>query len=251
MLCVFTSYAIRTYAAATIFAAAMVPFLAASPAQASSFTPPEGCTGWMTVQSRSCRVSNYYKCSADAPGDQWRADFDQEGVYFLSQINAEAEWITSIEVPAMITQTLDPGAADPASFSGLLSQGVDSFAFGLSKDDGTASRVSGQDKLTGNSTTIDGITLQQTEYEFTETDAMGTILRRSRGNEYVNPDWRLFFSGPGEFDFGDGNWVPMDGSPVQFIFPGEPGYMATEPLFECDALTAEGPASDVIPVSLP
>jgi hypothetical protein len=28
----------------------------------------------------------------------------------------------------------------------------------------------------------------------------------------------------------------MNGSPVQFIFPGEPGFAATEPLYECDAV---------------
>jgi hypothetical protein len=220
------------------------------PAMAGTFTPPEGCTGWMTVQSRACRVSNYYKCSADVPGEQWRADFDQEGVYFLSKINSEAEWVTSIELPDMIHQTLDPGAPDPASYSGLLETGIDQFEFGLSKDNGMSTRVTGQDKLTGKTYTIDGITLQQTEFEFTETDLDGNILRRSRGNEFVNPDWRLFFSGPGEADFGDGQFVPIDGSPLQFIFPGEPGFAATQPLFECDALTASADRiGGIIPVA--
>ncbi len=219
---------------------------AALPAHAGTFTPPEGCTGWMTVQSRACRVSNYYKCSADVPGEQWRADFDQEGIYFLSKINYEAEWVASIELPDMVHQTLDPGAADPASYSNLLAAGADDFAFSLSKDNGTASMVSGQDKLTGKTFTIDGIALQQTEFKFTETDPAGNILRQSRGNEFVNPEWRLFFSGPGEADFGDGQWLPIDGSPVQFIFPEEPGYMATQPLFECDALTAELPGVEPI-----
>ena len=98
MFHVFITYAFRPYTIAALAAAVILPLLWTAPAQAAGFTPPEGCTGWMTVQSKSCRVSNYYKCSADAPGDQWRADFDQEGVYFLSQINAEAEWISSIGV---------------------------------------------------------------------------------------------------------------------------------------------------------
>ncbi len=220
------------------------------PAHANTFTPPEGCTGWMTVQARACRVSNYYKCSADAPGDQWRADFDQEGIFFMSRIDAEAQWVESVDLPEGITQTLDPGASDPASFSGLLSSGADPFVFSLSKDNGEATRVMGQDKLTGSEVTIDGITLTQTEFTFTETDVAGNILRRARGNEYISPEWRLFFAGPGETDLGDGQWLPIDGSPVEFIFPGEPGYMATEPLFECDDLMSgidAGPA--VIPAS--
>ncbi len=217
-------------------------FLAA-PAHAATFTPPEGCTGWMTVQARACRVSNYFKCTADAPGDQWRADFDQEGIYFQSRIDFEGQWVESIDIPDMTRQTLDPNPADPASYSDLLSAGIDTFAFNLSRDAGPASRVNGQDALTGQTVTIDGITLEQTQFEFTETGTDGTILRRSRGNEYINRDWRLFFSGPGEADFGDGTFVPIDGSPMQFIFPGEPGFFATQPLFECDALTATGPSA--------
>ena len=77
--------------------------------------------------------------------------------------------------------------------------------------------------------------------DFTEYDLSGNVLRRSRGNEYVNPDWRLFFAGPGETDLGDGQWLPIDGSPVQFIFPGEDGFLANQPIFDCDALTAKGP----------
>ena len=148
----------------------------------------------------------------------------------------------------MVRQTLDAGAADPASFSDLLT-GRDDFDFHLSRDDGTHSHVTGFDKLTGRSVTIDNITLQQTEFEFHETDDEGTLLRQSRGTEYINADWRNFFSGPSKWDGGTGDgYVPLDGSPVEFIFPGEPGYMSTSPLFECDAVLSSyrpEPASDV------
>lgn len=127
-------------------------------------------------------------------------------------------------------QVLDPSLVDRASFSELLASGIDTRDFTLSKDDGTGSWAAGYDRLTGKSAAIDGITLQQTEVEFTEYDRDGTVLRRSRGNEYVNPDPRLFFAGPGETDLGDGQWRPIDGSPVQFVFPDEPGFLATQPI---------------------
>jgi hypothetical protein len=218
---------------------AVLPLLGlmlASPfgAYAGSFTPPAGCTGWLTVQARACRVSNYYKCSQDAPGDQWRADFDQEGLFFASRIDSEAQWVESIDMSPMVRQTLDPNPEDPASFSELLT-GLDTFAFNLSRDNGEQSRVRGFDRLTGRSVMIDGVSLLETQFEYNETDATGTFLRRSRGNEYVHPDWRLFFAGPSEWDGGEG-YVPLDGSPLQFIFPGEPGFFSTEPLYECDAV---------------
>lgn len=211
---------------------------------AGTFTPPEGCTVWMTVQARACRVSNYYKCAADAPGDQWRADFDQESMFFLSRINREAEWVESYDFFPTVRQQLDPGAEDPGSFSTLLSEGVDTFAFSLSRDDGTRSRVRGFDRLTGRTVVIDGITLQETQFAYEETDLEGNLLRRSRGNEYIHPEWRNFFAGPSEWDGGSG-YVPIDGSPVQFIFPGEPGFAATEPLFECEGVMSALPPAVV------
>lgn len=210
------------------------------PAQAGSFSPPEGCTTTMTVQSRQCRVSNHYTCTADKPGDQWRADFDQQGPFFLSKINAEAEWVESYDLgEVIVTQTLRPGARDPASFTELVTAGVDTFDFGLTRDNGEDSDVTGFDRLTGKTVTIDGIALQETAFDFTETAPDGTILRQSRGNEYINPEMRLFFSGPSQWNGGDGNFLPIDGSPIQFIFPGEPGFAATEPMYDCDPLLTQ------------
>lgn len=208
--------------------------LGADPAVAGTFTPPAGCTGYLTVQARACRVSNYYTCTQDAAGDQWRTDFDQEGLFFASRVDREGQWVESLDMNPLVRQTLDAGAEDPASFTELLG-GLDTFAFGLSKDNGEGSQVRGFDRLTGKTVVIDGISLMQTEFEYTETDRSGVLLRRSRGFEYIHPEWRVFFAGPSEWDGGDG-YVPMDGSPVQFIFPGEPGFFATEPLFECDAV---------------
>ncbi|MFV0492059.1 MAG: hypothetical protein ACK5M4_09585 [Pseudorhodobacter sp.] len=205
-------------------------------ALAGSFSPPDGCTGWLTVQSRSCRVSNYYTCDQDPPGDQWRADFDQEGVYFLSRVDHEAQWVESISLPPPVRQTLDSGAADPASFSELLASGLDTFDFALSKETGEHSNVRGFDRLTGKRFVIDGVELQETQFDFTETDLDGNTLRRAQGNEYIHPEWRLFFAGPTQWDGGSGEWLPMDGSPLEFIFPGEPGFQSTQPLFECDAI---------------
>jgi hypothetical protein len=222
----------------------LLPLLA-TPALASSWEAPEGCEVFMTVQAKACRVSHYYTCQGDVPGHQWRVDIDQEGPFFYSKIDAEAQWIESYDP---IKQTLDPSPADPASFSELLTSGVDTWDFTLSKADGTASRASGYDRLTGKTVLIDGISLRQTEVEFTEYGADGSVLRQARGNEYLHPEWRLFFAGPGETDLGDGQWLPIDGSPVQFIFPGEEGFLSSQPLYDCDALTAEGPAQ-VVPVS--
>ena len=228
-----------------IMAAGWLMLALAQPAAAAGFTPPEGCTGFMTVQSRGCRVSNHYRCEKDAPGDQWRADFDQQGVFFLSRIDSEAQWVESYEMFPTVAQTMDPNPEDPASFTELLT-GADSYAFGLSKDSGERSQVSGYDRLTGKTVVIDGIALEQTVFEFSETSIGGSLLRKARGTEYIHRDWRLFFAGPTEWDGGDGNAIPVDGSPMQFIFPGEPGFAATQPIFDCDAILSQSPVFDLL-----
>jgi hypothetical protein len=218
------------------------------PTFAGTFTPPEGCTLTMTVQSRQCRVSNHYTCAGDQPGDKWRADFDQEGIFFRSRIDNETQWIESYDIDPPVVQRLAPGATDAASFSELLADGQDDFAFDLTRDNGQNSSVSGYDRLTGKTVVIDGIALQQTEFTFQEVDPAGNLLRQANGNEYISADWRLFFAGPGETQL-DGAMVPIDGSPLQFIFPGEPGFAATQPLFECDDVLSGLPQSGaVIPV---
>ena len=50
------------------------------------------------MQSQGCYVANYYRCEADAPGDQWRVDFDQQGLFYMSKIDAETQWIESYDL---------------------------------------------------------------------------------------------------------------------------------------------------------
>ncbi len=222
--------------------AALPLCLAALPAMAGSFTPPEGCTTHLTVQSQGCYVANYYRCEADAPGDTWRVDFDQEGMFYMSKIDVETQWIESYDLNPPVKQTLDPNPVDPASFSGLVATGYDSFVFGLSKDTGEHSNVRGFDKLTGKTVMIDGEPLLQTEFEYEETDDEGGVLRKARGHEYISTEFGSFFSGSSEWHDGT-NWIPLEGSPRQFIRPGEKGFAATQPIFDCGAVMSSLPFS--------
>lgn len=231
--------------------AALLPALAPMTTHARTWSAPESCEMFMTVQAKGCRVSNYYTCTTDQPGDQWRADFDQEGLFFRSRINSETEWVESISQGESGTtvQLLAPNPADRASFSELLSTGIDTFEFSLHRDNGFDTNVTGFDRLTGRSMTIDGVVLEETEFEAVETDASGNQVGRSRGNEFISRDMRMFFSGPGQTDLGDGQWLPIDGGPIDFIFPGEPGFASTRPLYDCEPLMTEAPGpsgSDLI-----
>lgn len=206
------------------------------PAAAGIFTPPEGCEGWLTVQMRSCKVSNHYRCAADTPGDQWRVDFGVNGAYFRSRIDYETQWVESHNSNGKI-ELLEPNPADPASFSELVATGRDSYDFSQMGSDGVRENVRGYDQLTGREVVIDGVTLLQTKYDARITFDDGTLAYHSRGNEYIHPEWRLFISGTGQVDLGEG-FIPQDFTPVDFIFPGDPDFMTTVPLYDCDSMTA-------------
>jgi hypothetical protein len=213
--------------------------LLAAPAMAANFTPPKGCTTYMTVQERSCMVSQFYTCEGDAKGDQWRADFGADGPTFLSKIDREAQWLESYQIDPQTKEVMDPNPKDPASFSELLANGLDTFDFTLTRSDGRHSSVKGFDRLTGKTVTIDGIALKQTEYEYTMTDLSdGSVIDHSKGNEFISDDWRTFLSGHVEFEQADGSWIPWENAPVKFFRAGSTGFQSTLPLFDCDAEAA-------------
>jgi len=219
-------------------------------AAASSFVPPQGCVGHLTAQTRDCRVSHYYRCAQDAAGEQWRADLDASGAYFLSRTDYEGRWLESIDLSRQSRQVLGANAADPASFSTLLASGEDHYDFTLEGDEGVT-RVVGFDRLTGNTRVIDGVALQETTFEYQELDADGQVLRRARGLEYVHPEWRLYLAGPSQWEGGDGEWLSYDMSPLAFMMPGERGFMSKNPIFECDAVLSRQDLGEakVLPVS--
>jgi hypothetical protein len=219
--------------------------LLATAASAGTFTPPEGCKVNLTVQSRGCLVSEFYTCESDAKGDQWRADFDDSGPFFLSRIDSEAQWLESYEGNPPVEETMDANPKDPASFQGLLDTGLDTFDFWLTKQTGEHTHITGFDKLTGKTATIDGVTLQQTEYEYRQTDDKGKVLRHAKGNEFISAGWRTFFSGHSEVEQDDGTWTPTDGAPVSFALPGKPGFDSTTPLFECDDTMSSLPGAEI------
>jgi hypothetical protein len=213
--------------------------LLAAPAMAATFTPPKGCTSYLTVQARGCMVSQFYTCEADPKGQQWRADFGADGPIFLSKTDAESQWLESYEIDPPTKETLDVNPKDAASFSDLVASGLDTFDFSLSRSDGRHSTVKGFDKLTGQSKVIDGVTLKQTEYEYTQTDdADGSVIYHSKGNEFISETWRMFLSGHAEFQQDDGTWTPFENAPIKFYYPGQAGFQSTVPLFDCNAEAA-------------
>lgn len=235
----------RSAASRTTLTAALAGLMLCGPAAAATFTPPQGCTPFMTVQMRGCLVAHYFTCAGDAPGEQWDTLYDADGPFFSAKVDAEFQWLESWDFSPPQRTVLEEPSRDAASFSGLLATGEDTYDFSTLSDDGSRRSYVGVDRLTGERATIDGIELEVTGFEIEERAETGDVVARRWGNQYVHRDWRLFFSGREMFENTEGR-LPTDNTPVDFIFPGEPGYLSTVPLFGCDELMSRAePALEV------
>lgn len=213
--------------------------LAATPALAE-FELPNGCTGFLTVQAKGCLVSHHYTCESDAKGHKWRVDLDQNGPFYVSQTDHEARWIFTVNLVNGVREQLKDDSKDHASFTTLVREGRDDFDFALLDSNGDESFVSGFDRLTGKTVIIDDKPLLETENDVTTVDAEGKLVWRGRGNEYIDPELRIFFAGPDIFTTPDGD-MDLDHSPVEFSHPGEPGFLDETPKFDCEAQTVSLP----------
>lgn len=232
------------------FAALLAPLLAAGAPDAvaaqGTFALPEGCEAYVTVQERSCIVSHRFTCAGDPEGWQRRADLDEDGVIYLGATDSESRWMESVSPRSGIVEVLGEEAVMPASFSKLLATGVDRFDFTTRTDpDGIITRFVGQDRLTGESVTISGVTLERTEFAVTGYDEAGGEVWRAEGREYINRDWRVFIGGTRTTTVGAESW-DGDSTPVAFIFPGEPGFLSTQPRYDCGVLMSKAPARGAV-----
>ena len=124
--------------------------------------------------------------------------------------------------------------------SELLQKGVDTYDFITSSDEIGETRYVGMDQLTGETVTIDGVTLQRTIYQITAYNEAGDEMWSSKGNEFVNDDWSIFLGGNGTITVPDDSFE-KDDTPKEFIFPGEPGFLSANPKYGCGAMLSSAP----------
>jgi len=198
-----------------------------------SFSAPEGCEAKLTVQHKGCVVVNVWSCEADDPGDQWLAVFGQGGLFIVQKVDREFQWIEAFKLSG--NERLQMPADDPASLTELFAAQVDTWDFTLETEEGIERNV-GFDMLTGETIEIDGETLLRTEYTGQTLDGDGNVLDDGSGRQFVSEEHRLFFFG--ESWSADDPSDVIDMSPVEFIYPDEPGFFSDQPKYECNLLDA-------------
>ena len=229
---------------AGVLVAVVLAFCAGPALPQGGFALPPGCEAYVTVQKADCSLSHLFICASDPQGHQRRVDLNETGLTYMGVIDAETRWIESFHASTGQTVRLAPGAADPASLTELIRTGRDSMDFETLSDMFGTTRYTGEDRLTGETVVIDGVELLRTTFSMTVRDAAGGTVWRIEGAEFVQPDWRTFLSGTRTYLTDDGE-VTENAPPVEFIFPGEPGFLGTQPRHGCDMMLSG--AGDALP----
>lgn len=215
--------------------------LPASAQTAEVFTLPAGCDAYLTIQTEACSVDHIFTCEGDTEGHQRRISIGENGVSYVGEIDAETQWIESLHISSGHVERLEENPRDPASISELIEMGVDTYDFQTESDEIGVSRYVGQDSLTGRQITIDGVTLDETQFNITAYDENGDLKWSSAGNEYISKQHRMFLSGSSEITTPNGTF-DNDDNPVEFIFPGEPGFLSANPKHGCGETLSSVPS---------
>ncbi|MGJ8588679.1 MAG: hypothetical protein ACSHXW_11030 [Yoonia sp.] len=198
----------------------------------ATFSLPAGCEAFVTVQSESCQVDHHFICQGDPAGHKRRVSLDEQGMTYTGVTDDETQWISSFHVLSGHTEVLENDPAAPASLSELIATGADDFDFRTLSDEIGTTRYVGRDTLTGRQITIDDVTLDETTYDITAFDGAGNEIWSAQGREFISRDWRMFLAGTGTVTTSDGTF-DRSNRPVEFIFPGEPGFLSASPKHGC------------------
>ncbi len=221
----------------------LISALLASPAIATPNIAGESCPAFVTVQNADCTVIHITRCAGDSSGTTASLLFDAEGLLFSASSDAQGGWLESYDALNNVYESTIGEPIDPISLDTLLRDGIDAFEFNLSHSEAGQTRilrVVGADTLTGEELRIDNITLLAVSTDLRIFEEDGTINYQTRGTQYISPEMRQWFLGTDSVLGEDGSVTNYDSSPVAFIFPGEPGFGDTTPLYGCSAAPEHG-----------
>lgn len=229
--------------ALTASLAALWALCAPVPARAQSATPPEGCETFLTVHTRSCSVSLYWRCEGAPEGMTWEASHGPDGPVSVHTYDREFQWLDAFYFETGTEERLYEAGPDPISMTELLESGVDTYDFTTVErtgDEVATMRTTGRDEATGETEVIDGVLLHVYQVQSQTSDEEGNTLFAAEGRQYVMQNERLFMLGRESYTDGTDSWQE-DNSPMEFIFPGEKGFGETMPRYGCNALEAAYP----------
>ncbi|MEO0358712.1 MAG: hypothetical protein AAF386_10550 [Pseudomonadota bacterium] len=214
----------------------------------AQFAPPPGCEVTLTAQERGCAVDHIVVCEALPDGHQWHFTLTGNGGWQASLIDGDTNWVRTLAAGGF-ERTLDESSRDPSDFDALLSTGRDDCDFVTHDSTGVKTRYIGYDALTGDSVNIDGQTLLVTEFDMRAFSEDGTETRHVTGTQFASKVLRRFYGGTHTNEV-DGDTFVTEHGPVEFYYPGQPGFSSDIPKYDCEASEASAQAMTLPPTYL-
>ncbi len=201
------------------------------------FIAPDGCQTFLSLQSNGCQTYVFWRCAAAPAGEFWEATFAADGLASVVHYDREYQWLDAEYFWDQSREVLDNPGNDPISLRDLLDNGRDTFAFSLIRhepDQSYVQYVAGHDELTGNEVTIDGVKLLESSAHVTITNEAGETEYESQNLQLLSREMGLLFFAKDSVTFEDGTTEEFDNTPVDFLYPGEPGFAEMTPLYQCE-----------------
>ena len=190
---------------------------------------PQGCTGFLTIQLENCSVLNHWRCERDPSGRYSVTKIDSDQTEIQQQV---LEGLSLLEMTVVQhDQRITVDQIDLEEYHELLEKGADTYASVLRYDDsGYHIALQGQNELTGKTVVIDGVDLLEVKSTSEFTHPSGQITRKTV-MQYIMPSGPLWV--PDRImETGPDNVIAHLG-PVDFVWPGQDGFMTRVPRFNC------------------
>lgn len=199
---------------------------------------PDGCTGVLTIQLQNCTVINHWICPSDPPSQYRLATYDTTGQPIRRRL---MDGLTGLELQGGLngTRVMTFTHTDTEDHATLMQTGRDTYRSVAQIDGSFHARLTGESILTGQTTQIDGVTLHEVQSTTLFTATSDTTSRK-RVMQYVMDQGALAIDiwVPGAvIDIPTGE-VVLDFSAVDFVWPGDAGFMTTRPTVNCGPMTS-------------
>lgn len=200
----------------------------AVPAVAEPWSIPDGCFPVVTIQSEGCYVRYVVSCPGMDDASTVVLAKGKDGTLIATAFDKDgATMFTGPEGAGMLLED----RTDLFSVSRLKEAGADDFDYTMARKDGSEVRFAGTATLTGETVEIDGRSLQVLATRQAATPA-GAATVESEITALFDRELGMVITAEAR-DAATGK-VVLQRRPVEFLFPGEDGALATEPSIGCE-----------------
>ncbi len=217
------------------FAGVICALMVSGPALAqSSIEVPEGCTPEVTVHKAGCAASTIMMCGDERRAQTYtRGSLEHEHIY-------DTDWSLlgyNFETSDTVNMRHQENTGASMSFAELVETGASPSEGAFMVKTGRITReffLSGENRLTGDSITLDGETFLVGESYRIFEPKPGAGGLEFNIDFLISPERNLFIEGSITRNAYGAGEEQMDHTPLALALPGAPGFLADRSMVSCD-----------------